>query len=45
MEVLSLAGNDKSNVDTAEENAEHDETPIVIVVPGLTSDSKDSVSY
>lgn len=45
MKVCSFAGNDKNDIDINDENAEHDETPIVIIVPGLTSDSNDSVSY
>lgn len=45
MEVRSLAGNEKGNVDTNAENIELDETPIVIIVPGLTSSSEDPVRY
>jgi len=43
MEVRLLAGNDKVDVDTNAENRELDETPIVIIIPGLTSSSEDPV--
>ncbi|KAG0578244.1 hypothetical protein KC19_4G008500 [Ceratodon purpureus] len=34
--------NDSNNIDDDDENPEHIETPIVVIIPGLTSDSKDS---
>lgn len=45
MKVRSLADNEKGNVDTNVENQELDETPIVIIIPGLTSCSEDPVRY
>lgn len=41
----SLAGTDKGNADTNAENMELDETPIVIIIPGLTSSSEAPVRY
>lgn len=44
LEICLIADDDKGYVDINQENVEIDESPIVIIIPGLTSDSESPVS-